>query len=277
MTYGLQLDEGELNRYRAMSAAASEHEMDDWQLAGVCPGASVADVGCGPGAVLRRLSEAVGRSGQVVGVDRDPEALRLATVEVDDLPNASVVSGSAQDTGLPLGTYDVVMCRHVLAHNASDQAAIVGHLRDLTRPGGAVYLVDADLTSGVLFPEPEPLLVELGERYRRYQSFLGNDGRNGARLGGLLDLAGLYVERFHVPNPAFRLPARVRGPEWTARAAMVAAGFATSEEVRAWEAAFERLDEARYRPWVVLPMYVAIGRKPARDVPIAPTSEGLPA
>ena len=140
-----------------------------------------------------------------------------------------------------------------------------------------MYLVDADLASDVLFPEPEPALVELGERNRRYQSTLGNDGRTGTRLGALLDLAGPYVERFHVPNPAFRLPVGVRGPEWAAREAMVAAGLATYDEVRDWDAAFERLDATRYRPWVVLPMYVAVGRKPARAIPVVPESEGLPA
>jgi ubiquinone/menaquinone biosynthesis C-methylase UbiE len=45
---------------------------------GVRPGWSCLDIGCGPGGITSLLSERVGASGRVVGLDRDPEFLAHA-------------------------------------------------------------------------------------------------------------------------------------------------------------------------------------------------------
>ena len=58
--YALELDPGEVERYRMMAEQARAAEADLWDLAGIGPGASVADVGCGPGAMLPALSDAGG-------------------------------------------------------------------------------------------------------------------------------------------------------------------------------------------------------------------------
>ncbi|MFL6220181.1 MAG: hypothetical protein ACJ742_16820, partial [Actinomycetes bacterium] len=58
--YPLELDPGEVERYRLMAEQARAAEVDLWELAGIGPGARVADVGCGPGAMLPALSAAVG-------------------------------------------------------------------------------------------------------------------------------------------------------------------------------------------------------------------------
>jgi SAM-dependent methyltransferase len=264
MSYALKVSDDERERYRLMAASAVAHEVAEWRTAGIAPGARVADIGCGPGAVTRLLAEAVGSAGYVVGLDADPEALAMAAEELDGLPQAATRQGRASNTGLAPEAFDVVMCRHVLTHNGTTQQSIVDHLAGLAVPGGTVYLVEADLPGNVQFPEPEPALAALGALYRRYQVARGNDLRTGGRLGGLLDAAGLDVETFRVVSPPFRLPAGLRGPEWAARDSLVAAGLAAPEEVARWAAAFDRLDSQSYRPWVVLPMYVAIGRKPVR-------------
>ena len=49
--YALKLSETELARYRFMAEMAARMEHDLWTAAGVVEGATVADVGCGPGAV----------------------------------------------------------------------------------------------------------------------------------------------------------------------------------------------------------------------------------
>src|SRR6201987_4197674 len=76
--YSLALSEQELLRYRMMAAIAADNEAAEWAAAGIVPGAGVADVGCGPGAVLRMLAERVGAAGQAVGVDADPGAVAVA-------------------------------------------------------------------------------------------------------------------------------------------------------------------------------------------------------
>lgn len=261
MGYALKLSADERARYRMMAAAAAAHEAADWEVAGIRAGARIADIGCGPGAVTRLLAEAVGPTGHVVGLDADPGALETAADELRDLPQASTWLGQAVDTGLGANAFDVVMCRHVLTHNGPQRQAIVDHLAELAAPGGAVYLVEADLPGNVQFPEPEPELADLGEMYRRHQQALGNDIRTGGRLGALLDAAGLEVKTFRVASPAFRMPQGMRGPEWAARESLVAAGLADPTDVSRWSEALDRLDRQEYRPWIVLPMYVAVARK----------------
>ena len=72
-TYALRLSDDELGRYRMMAARARAEEGDLWTAAGIVPGARVADVGCGPGAMLVTLAELVGPTGRVIGVDADPD------------------------------------------------------------------------------------------------------------------------------------------------------------------------------------------------------------
>jgi ubiquinone/menaquinone biosynthesis C-methylase UbiE len=77
--YALALDPAEVARYRLMAERARAVEAELWRVAGVRPGARVADVGCGPGALLPLLAAEVGPDGEVAGVDGDPGAVAAAT------------------------------------------------------------------------------------------------------------------------------------------------------------------------------------------------------
>ncbi|HXT44149.1 MAG TPA: hypothetical protein VN748_08565 [Pseudonocardiaceae bacterium] len=67
--YALRLSAAELARYRAIAERARIEEADLWIAAGIVDGARVADLGCGPGAVLTAMAERVGPRGWVTGVD----------------------------------------------------------------------------------------------------------------------------------------------------------------------------------------------------------------
>jgi SAM-dependent methyltransferase len=258
--YSLALSEQELRRYRMMAAGAADNEAAEWSLAGIVLGARVADVGCGPGAVLQLLAERVGANGQAVGVDADLSAVGFARQQLADLPQVRVQAGQADATGLEPGAYDVIMCRHVLAHNGGGEPAIVAHLASLVTSGGCVYLVDIDATALRLTPSP-PELQDLSERYQEFHRAKGNDLSVGLRLGDLLIGAGLAVERYACRAPVIRLPPGMRPPPWAARDQMVAAGFATHADIKRWDDAFSRLDAAEARPWLFPASFVAIGRR----------------
>ena len=257
--YSLQLSEPEVARYRMMAASAADHEAAEWSAAGVRSGARIADVGCGPGAVLRLLAERAGPAGEAVGIDADPAAVAIAEQQTADLPQARVQVGQADATGLPPGAFDVVMCRHVLAHNGGREAAIVGHLASLTAPGGCVYLVDVDATA-LRLTSAGPELDDLHERYAEFHRARGDDLSVGLRLGDLLGEAGLTVERYACRAPVVRVPPGMRPPSWAAREEMVAQGFATEADVERWAEGFARLDAAEPRPWLFPASFVAIGR-----------------
>ena len=261
-SYSLKLSEQELTRYRMMAASAADNEAAEWSTAGIVPGARIADVGCGPGAILRLLAERIGAEGRAVGIDADPSAVSIARQQTAGLPQVQVQVqvGHADATGLDPGAYDVVMCRHVLAHNGGREATIVAHLASLAVTGGCVYLVDVDATA-LRFTPIGPELQDLQERYREFHRARGNDLSVGLRLGDLLTDAGLTVERYACRAPVIRVPPGMRPPSWAARNDMVAEGFATDADIKRWEDAFARLDAAQHRPWLFPANFVAIGRR----------------
>jgi SAM-dependent methyltransferase len=262
--YALRLDEGEVERYRMMADQARAAEADLWELAGVVPGARVADVGCGPGAMLPALSAAVGPDGRVYAVDADPGAVAAAHALVDaaGLGNVEVTEGRADHTGLAPGFLDTVMLRHVLAHNGGAEDAIVAHLASLVRPGGCVYLVDADGTAMRILPDHADL-ADLAERYQAFRAARGDDNRAGLRLADRLARAGLEVVEFRGRYVIGSPPPGVRPPGWAARDAMLAAGVVTEADVRRWDRAFREVEAAPVPPTFFAPFFTAVGRRPA--------------
>ncbi|HET7487514.1 MAG TPA: methyltransferase domain-containing protein [Acidimicrobiales bacterium] len=261
--YPLKLSPAELDRYRLMAevAAAAEHEL--WELAGITAGATVADVGCGPGAVSVVVAERVGPGGRVLAVDRDPEAVEAARAGAAraGVDNITFAVGDADDTGLEPGCADAVMIRHVLAHNGGREDAIVAHAASVARPGGAVYLVDVEISA--LRTRPNlPELEDLNDRYRQWHARRGNDLSIGLRLAELLAGAGLDVADFRGRFEIVPVPPGFRPPSWAAREALVADGLATDDDVARWDAAFRRADEIDPRPTTFAPLFVAVGRRP---------------
>ena len=260
--YLLTLSDDEVARYRLMADQARTNEADLWQRAGLVEGAHVADIGCGPGALLSAWADAVGPTGQVTALDADPNAVATAGALIDaqGLRQVTVRQGRADRTGLPAGSFDVVMLRHVLAHNGGAEDAIVGHLATLLRPGGCVYLVDVDITALRFVPDDADI-ADLMDRYAGFHTSLGNDMRAGLRLGERLQRAGLSVVEFSGRYAITPMPPGMRGPAWAARDALVIAGLATDDDLARWEAAYTRLDRAEQRPTAFIPAFVAIGQK----------------
>jgi SAM-dependent methyltransferase len=257
--YALALDPAEVGRYRMMAEQARKAEAALWRLAGVGPGARVADVGCGPGALLPLLAAEVGPDGEVAGVDGDPAAVAAATAYVAGIAGVSVRAAPAEATGLPAGTFDTVMVRHVLAHNGGREQAIVDHLGTLPHPGGCLYLVDA-YGPGMATEPDLPVLAEIGERYHAFHAARGNDLRAGLRLAGWLRAAGLELVDFRGTYQIVTFPPGMRPPAWAARDAMLAAGVVTAADLERWDRELTALDRRPDRPTGFLPIFTAIGR-----------------
>lgn len=261
--YALALSDAEVARYQFMAEAAERAERDLWIAAGAVPGARIADVGCGPGAVSVRLADFAESGGKVFAVDRDTEALAVARglAERSGVPVETVV-GTADSTGLPEGSLDLVMLRHVLAHNGGAEQRIVDHLATLVRPGGCVYLCDVDATQMRMRGSADPDLADLVERYERFHRKRGNDLSVGLRLDELLEAAGLAVVDFRGHIDIAEIPPGVRGPAWAARGMLVGDGLATEDDLARWNAAFERLERAGTTLKIFAVRYTAFGRLP---------------
>jgi SAM-dependent methyltransferase len=260
--YTLALDPAEIGRYRLMAERARADEAELWRLAGVGPGARVADVGCGPGALLPLLAAEVAPDGEVTGVDADASAVAAATAYTARTARVSVRSAPADRTGLPAGAFDTVMVRHVLAHNGGREQAIVDHLATLLRPGGCLYLADGYGKGMATLPDV-PILEEITERYRAFHAGRGNDLRTGLYLAEWLRGAGLEVLDFRGRYQIVQFPPGLRPPAWAARDAMLAAGVVTADDLRRWDQALTELDARPDRPTGFMPVFTAVGRAPA--------------
>jgi SAM-dependent methyltransferase len=258
--YVLALSEEEVRRYRFMAERARTDEDGYWRRAGIGPGSVVVDVGCGPAAVAVLIADMVGPDGRVIGVEPDPSARAAAAsmIAAAGIGNTNVRPGTAIDTGIPAGSVDVVMIRHVLAHNGPDEQRIVDHLATLVRPGGSVYLLDVDGTA-LRTLDIDPDLEDLLDKYRELHRRRGNDLQTGLRLGKLLTQAGLDVVLHEGRYVIQWFPPGMRPPPWAAREAMVAQGIASEDDVRRWAAAFARMDTAPDRPTGFVPLFVGIG------------------
>jgi len=263
--YALALSDEEVARYRFMAQRAALDEADQWAAAGVVEGADVADVGCGPGAVSAVLAETVGPTGTVYAVDRNPQALALAQTSVTQtgLQNVVFSEGAASATGLAPGSVDVVMLRHVLAHNGGHEQTIVDHLATLVRPGGSVYLVDVELTAMRWRPQEDAAVIAaIGERYLQFHSGLGNDLAVGLRLGELLEHAGLEQVDHRGRYITVRPQVGMRPPAWAAREQMLAAGVIDNDDIARWQAEFERIDSGELSLTMFIPNFTACARRP---------------
>lgn len=264
--YALRLSQDERKRFRLMAARDREEEASRWAAAGVKSGAQVADIGCGPGAVLIELARIVGDGGEVIGVEPDPEARAAAEEEIAaaGVQTARVLAGTGTASTLSEGRFDTVMVRHVLFHVGAAAPAVVRHCASLLRPGGHLYLVDTHADAICLaLTEPESDVADLAARYREFQHGRGCDVGIGPRLGPLLLSVGLELtERvaYYQVVPGELL--RMGGPLVAAIPAMMAAGAATVDDEERWRAGLRRVASIPGAALFV-PLFIAVGGRPA--------------
>jgi SAM-dependent methyltransferase len=115
--------------------------------AGLSRGMRVLDLGSGAGNVSRLAAELVGPEGSVVGIERDPDAVRRAARSVEDagLRNIEFRQGDVQMLAGIEGEFDAVVGRLVLMYLA-DPVEALRQAASLLRPDGVVCLHEADFT-----------------------------------------------------------------------------------------------------------------------------------
>ncbi|WP_433290719.1 class I SAM-dependent methyltransferase [Actinoplanes sp. CA-030573] len=93
------------------------------------------DAGCGTGAVLLRVAEAVGPEGRVTGIDLAPGMVARARAAATGLDNVTVTTGDAQAPGFPDGSFDLITSGLVLFFLPDPPAALRSYGRLLKRGG----------------------------------------------------------------------------------------------------------------------------------------------
>jgi SAM-dependent methyltransferase len=210
--YSLGVDDAERARLLtqcAMHRAEAELLLDRVALR---PGDQALDLGCGPLGVLDLLAERVGRSGRVVGLDREERYLAIARQELGarGLDGVELVAADAAGTDLEPRSFDLVHERLVL-NNVPRPDAVVAEMVRLTRPGGHVAVQDVDWLTWTCLPEHE----DWDRLLRAAAAVWSGNVYLGRRLPALLGAAGLvdvevepHLRVFQIDEPYHRLLVR---------------------------------------------------------------------
>ena len=129
---------------------------------GLKEGMTVVDVGCGPGAITRKLSSWLGNETKIIGIDRDATFINYAKEKArrKDMCNISYLEGDALE--LPLGDNSVDAC---ISHTVIEHVPSNGFLLEqkrVCRPKGRVSVMYAR-PDKYIKTEPE-LLPKQSER-----------------------------------------------------------------------------------------------------------------
>ena len=107
----------------------------------VQPGWRCLDLGSGPEGLTNMLSERVGPSGHVTGLDFREDFIALGRANAPD--NVDFIQGDAYATGLPDASFDLVHMRF-LASTAGGGEVLAEEAERLLRPGGVLVTQEAD-------------------------------------------------------------------------------------------------------------------------------------
>ena len=182
-------------QHRLWSASATAL----WERAGIAPGMTILDVGCGPGHASVELAEIVGPRGRVIGVEESPRYLKHLHdhAAARRLSNIDRILGDAQALPALLpgreATIDLAYARWVLCF-VPDPEAVVAGVAALLKRGGRFAIQDYfNYEAMTLAPRRDAftrVIHAIGASWRAR----GGDPDIAARLPALLRKHGLRVE-----------------------------------------------------------------------------------
>jgi len=135
------------------------------EKAGVVPGMTCVDLGCGAGAFSFPLAEAVGEKGKVYAVDNSAEVLDVIR-EKDPPPNLITVAADVRHTGLDGAIADLCLMALIL-HEVEPPEELIAEAFRLLKPGGRALVLEWRMD----FDSPQPPRDERISRERMQRLF----------------------------------------------------------------------------------------------------------
>jgi ubiquinone/menaquinone biosynthesis C-methylase UbiE len=129
-----------------VATVAADYKRQLLDLLQLEPGLTVLDLGCGPGADLGAMADAVAPSGRVAGVDIDPRMTEAASTRFRDHPQVEVHLGDGHTLPFEDATFDRARMDRALQHVA-DPAAVLSELLRVLKPGGLLRIGEPDWDS----------------------------------------------------------------------------------------------------------------------------------
>lgn len=111
------------------------------QLAELGPEEKALDIGCGPGAAVRKASQI---ASEAVGVDRAEKMLEIARRRSEHQANVRFEVGAVESLPFTEDEFDVAWTVHAF-HHWEDQAAGLAECRRVLAPGGRLLIMEKDV------------------------------------------------------------------------------------------------------------------------------------
>lgn len=225
-----------LARYETMFQWSSAYEAL-LGLVDIEPGQTVADFGCGPGAMLVEMARRVGPGGHVHGLDVNADFVESARKKAaGEGFSGRITLHHLTGTSLPLeaGTLELILAKNVMVY-VDDAAGMFREFRRVVRKGGRVLAIDSDFATTIM--EPVPL-----EQWRAFLAGASHAFRNpliGRQMYGIAREAGFSHVELQVraaPDTEGRLANMVRNFAGDARVA----GILPEAEIQAVEDIVEK-------------------------------------
>ncbi len=147
--------------------------------AGIKPGMSVADLGCGSGKTTFCLNKLVQPNGRAVGVDFSEQRINYARTHYKD-KGLEFLLGDIRDPLDNLGLFDFIWVRFVLEYYRLESFDILKKIISILKPGGILCLIDLDhncLNHYGLSQRLERALYGIMEAVEKYANFDPYAGR----------------------------------------------------------------------------------------------------
>lgn len=209
--YVLGTDDAELMRLGLQHRLWSAQAFTCWERAGVKPGATVLDVGAGPGFATLDLAQVVAPAGRVIAVDESERFLRYLTERARVLGIAHVETRAqdVQSLDVAAATVDVAYARWVLCFTPRPHE-VIARVAAALKTGGVFAVQDyIDWAALSVSPRSDAFLRVMPEVGKSWRSH-GGDPQVGLRLPAMMSEHGLRVESI---TPLQRV-ARSSDPLW---------------------------------------------------------------
>ena len=116
-------------------------------LAGIQPGNTVLEVGCGTGTLTLAAKRQAGPSGRVCGIDLIPAMIEICKKKATEAgQDVLFQEGSIEDLPFPDNQFDVVMCSFMIFHMSEGvRSKGMQEMFRVLKPGGRLLLIDLTL------------------------------------------------------------------------------------------------------------------------------------
>jgi ubiquinone/menaquinone biosynthesis C-methylase UbiE len=220
------------------------------------PGDSLIEVGCGTGALLRRIARGYSLT-RIVGLDVNRFLLKeaLALARRDGLAERlSLHEGSAEAIPFPSSSFDIVFTSTVMEEVDADR--MMAELVRIAKPGGRVAIVVRAVDRGSWTNVPAPAAIRQRVETPADAGGMNERGCADESLLRRMHEAGLANVRGG-PSWAWTRP----GDRWWTNIDAQIRGRLTAEEADAWDRAVTAAQANGFPVSVARPFYCGVGTK----------------